>query len=52
MKEKMMRIIVTVMLTLLLCSLTLLAGAASKNDWKNTAGCYVWTEAASIITAC
>lgn len=44
MKEKMMRIIVTVMLTLLLCSLTLLAGAASKNDWKNTAGCYVWTE--------
>ena len=32
------------MLTLLLCSLTLLAGAASKNDWKNTAGCYVWTE--------
>ena len=34
MKEKMMRIIVTVMLTLLLCSLTLLAGAASKNDWK------------------
>ena len=44
MKEKMMRIIVAVMLTLLLCSLTLLAGAASKNDWKNTAGCYVWTE--------
>lgn len=44
MKEKMMRIIVTVMLVLLLCSLTLLAGAASKNDWKNTAGCYVWTE--------
>ena len=40
----MMRIIVAVMLTLLLCSLTLLAGAASKNDWKNTAGCYVWTE--------
>ena len=40
----MMRIIVTVMLTLLLCSLTLLAGAASKNDWKNTVGCYVWTE--------
>ena len=44
MKEKMMRIIVAVMLTLLLCSLTLLTGAASKNDWKNTAGCYVWTE--------
>lgn len=44
MKEKMMRIIVAAMLTLLLCSLTLLAGAASKNDWKNTAGCYVWTE--------
>lgn len=44
MKEKMMRIIVAVMLTLLLCSLTLLAGAASKNDWKNTSGCYVWTE--------
>ena len=44
MKEKMMRIIVAVMLALLLCSLTLQAGAASKNDWKNTAGCYVWTE--------
>ena len=34
MKEKMMRIIVAVMLALLLCSLTLQAGAASKNDWK------------------
>ena len=44
MKTRMMRIIVAVMLALLLCSLTLLAGAASKNDWKNTAGCYVWTE--------
>ena len=51
MKEKMMRIIVTVMLTLLLCSLTLLAGAASKNDWKNTAA-MCGPKAASIITAC
>ena len=52
MKEKMMRIIVTVMLTLLLCSLTLLAGAASKNDWKNTAAAMCGPKAASIIMAC
>ncbi len=38
------KIIVTVMLTLVLCSLTLLAAAATKKDWQNTGGCYVWTE--------
>ncbi len=38
------KMIVTVMLTLCLCCLTLLVSAATKDDWKNVGGCYVWTE--------
>ena len=49
MKEKMMRIIVTVMLTLLLCSLTLLAGGAPQKDLETAQS---GPKAASIITAC
>lgn len=52
MKEKMMRIIVTVMLTLLLCSLTLLAGAASKMTGRIRQAAMCGPKAASIITAC
>jgi len=38
------RIIVMVMLTLWLCTLSLLGAAAAKKDWQNAGGCYVWTE--------
>lgn len=38
------RIIVTVMLTLWLCTLSFLAAAATKKDWQSAGGCYVWTE--------
>lgn len=52
MKEKMMRIIVAVMLTLLLCSLTLLAGPPPKMTGRIRQAVMCGQKAASIITAC
>lgn len=38
------RNIFTLLVTLLLCCVSLLACAASKKDWQNAQGSYVWTE--------